>query len=77
MSEEEGVTPRGRISAACAAGGVALVLAAGFLPEGPAAATALVAGIGLLAVSHVLTPCRDQITRWWRARLQKHSPPWL
>jgi hypothetical protein len=54
------------ISAACAALGVLLLIAAGALPH---AGIALLGGLGLLAVSHVLTPCRDQITKWWRHRV--------
>ena len=29
----------------------------------------LFAGLACIAISHALTPCQDQITRWWRARL--------
>jgi len=31
------------------------------------------AGFASLAVSHVLTPCEDQITKWWRERLKNHG----
>jgi hypothetical protein len=35
----------------------------------------LFGGLALIVLSHLLTPCRDQITRWWRARISKSSPP--
>jgi hypothetical protein len=31
----------------------------------------LFTGLACVAVSHVLTPCQDQITRWWRARISR------
>jgi len=31
------------------------------------------AGVACLVVSHVLTPCEDQITKWWRERLKNHG----
>lgn len=57
---------KGRISGACAAAGVALLVLAALLPERWTPIIPLFLGLALLAVSHVLTPCRDQITRWWR-----------
>jgi len=54
------------VSGACAAAGVGLLVLATLLPEEWHPAVALFAGLALLAVSHVLTPCQDQITRWWR-----------
>ena len=57
---------KGRISGACAAAGVALLALAALLPERWTPIIPLFVGLALLAVSHVLTPCRDQITRWWR-----------
>jgi hypothetical protein len=55
-----------RVSAACAAAGVALLALAAVLPERWTPVIPLFLGLALLAVSHVLTPCQDQITRWWR-----------
>ena len=58
-------------SHACAAGGVVLLVLATLLPYERYAAIGLFAGLALLVVSHILTPCQDQITRWWRARILK------
>src|SRR6185437_14095503 len=55
-----------RMSFACAAPGVVMVVLAAVLPPQWHPAPLLFAGLALIAVSHVLTPCRDQITRWWR-----------
>lgn len=63
--------PRDTASQACAAIGVVLVIAASLLHAEWYAAIALFAGLALLCVSHVLTPCRDQITRWWRERIRQ------
>ena len=62
---------RAKVSAACAALGVMLLIAASLLAD---PAVPALAGVALLAVSHVLTPCRDQITRWWRQRISKVNP---
>lgn len=64
---------RVRISNAFAAAGVALLVLAGVSPEDWVPAIPLFGGIACLAVSHVLTPCEDQITKWWRARLKNHG----
>jgi len=63
------------ISFACAGPGVAMVVLASVLPPQWYAVPLLFGGLALIALSHVLTPCRDQITRWWRARISKSSPP--
>jgi len=63
-----------RMSFACAAPGVAMVVLAAVLPAQWHPVPLLFAGLALIAVSHVLTPCRDQITRWWRGRISKSSP---
>lgn len=63
-----------RISFACAAPGVVMVVLATVLPARWYSVPLLFAGLALIAISHILTPCRDQITRWWRARISK-SPP--
>ena len=60
-----------RMSLACAAPGVVMVVLAGVLPPHWHPVPLLFAGLALIAVSHVLTPCRDQITRWWRARISR------
>jgi len=64
-----------RISSACAALGVFTVVLATLLPAHWQPVPLLFAGITLIAVSHVLTPCQDQITRWWRSRISKSSSP--
>jgi hypothetical protein len=63
-----------RMSFACEAPGVVMVVLAVVLPPQWHPVPLLFAGLALIAVSHVLTPCRDQITRWWRARISKSSP---
>jgi hypothetical protein len=57
-------------SSACACGGVALLIFAGVAPAEWYPVAALFAGLALLAVSHVLTPCLDRIAVW-RKRLLK------
>jgi len=58
-------------SRACACIGVLLILLAVLQRDRAYAAPALFVGIAFLAVSHVLTPCEDQITRWWRHRISR------
>ena len=60
-----------KISAACAAAGVALLVLAALLPERWYPMIPLFVGLALLAVSHVLTPCQDQITKWWRRIIER------
>jgi hypothetical protein len=57
------------ISSMCAVAGVLLLVLAGMLPAAWYPAIPLFLGLALLVVSHVLTPCRDQITQWWRRRI--------
>ena len=57
-------------SSACACGGVVLLILAGVAPEEWHAAPALFAGLALLVVSHVLTPCMDRITVWRKQLLK-------
>ena len=57
---------RAKVSSACAALGVMLLVVAGVIAD---PAIPALAGVALLAASHVLTPCRDQITKWWRHRV--------
>ena len=54
----------------CASAGVLLVIYAGLAPSDWFPIPALFAGLALLAVSHVLTPCVDRIAVW-RKRLLK------
>lgn len=61
------------LSSACAALGVLMVVLATLLPAHWHPIPLLFAGLALIAVSHVLTPCQDQITRWWRSRISKSS----
>jgi hypothetical protein len=51
-------------SAICATVGVALLVFAGAAPEEWHPAVALFAGLALLVVSHILTPCLDRIAVW-------------
>jgi hypothetical protein len=62
---------RAKLSSACALAGVLLVLLACLLPERWSPAIPLFVGLGFIAISHVLTPCQDQITQWWRRRLSR------
>ena len=58
------------LSSACACVGVILVVFAGVAPDGWYPKTALFAGLALLVVSHILTPCLDRIAVW-RKQLPK------
>jgi hypothetical protein len=62
---------RAKASGWCAAAGVLLMALATFLPADWYPAVPLFLGLALLGVSHFLTPCMDQITRWWRHRVLK------
>ena len=64
---------RGTVSKACAATGVVMLVLAVALPATWHPAIPLFTGLALIAVSHVLTPCQDQITRWWRSRISRTS----
>jgi hypothetical protein len=57
------------VSSACAALGVVLIVCAGFAPD-EWLALPLFAGLALLCVSHVLTPCVDRIAVWRRQLLK-------
>jgi hypothetical protein len=59
-----------RLSNGCAIGGVFLLLVAGTLPGGWYLTIPLFLGLLLICISHLLTPCQDQITLWWRQRLR-------
>ena len=62
---------RDRASQACAAIGVLLMVAASLLHDEAYAVYLFLVGLAFVAFAHVLTPCRDQITRWWRERVLK------
>ena len=62
---------RNRISSACAAVGVLLLLVAWVLPDEWHPLFPFFVGLALIAISHVLTPCHDQITQWWRRRISR------
>jgi hypothetical protein len=57
-------------SSACACGGVVLLVFAGVAPAGWYPEIALFAGLALLVVSHVLTPCLDRIAVWQKQLLK-------
>ena len=62
---------RVEISNACAVVGVLLLVLAALLPAEWHPVVALFLGLALISVSHVLTPCQDQITQWWRRRIAR------
>ena len=62
---------RVRLSNVCAVIGVLLLMVAGVAPAEWHPAVPLFLGLALISVSHVLTPCQDQITRWWRSRISR------
>lgn len=57
-------------SSACACGGVLSLIYAGVAPAEWYPVPALFAGLALLAVSHVLTPCLDRIAVWRKQLLK-------
>jgi hypothetical protein len=64
-------TLRNRISGACACAGVLLLIVAWALPDDWNPVFPFLFGLALIAFSHVLTPCQDQITQWWRRRISR------
>ena len=62
---------RRKVSSACALAGVLLLMLAGVLPAHWYPVVPLSLGLAFIAVSHVLTPCQDQITQWWRRRISR------
>lgn len=58
------------VSSACACTGVVLVIYAGVAPPEWYPVPALFAGLALLVVSHVLTPCLDRIAVWRKQLLK-------
>jgi hypothetical protein len=59
------------ISNGLAAVGVVLFVCACLSPAAWYPVVQLFAGLAFIAVSHVLTPCRDQLTKWWTARISR------
>lgn len=57
-------------SNACAFGGVLLLVFSAVAPAEWHAVVALFAGLALLVVSHVLTPCLDRIAVWRKQLLK-------
>jgi hypothetical protein len=57
-------------SSACACAGVGLLIFAGVAPAEWHPVAALFAGLALLVVSHVLTPCIDRIVVWRKQLLK-------
>lgn len=57
-------------SSVCAFGGVLLLIYAGIAPTEWYPVPALFAGLTLLVVSHVLTPCLDRIAVWRKQLLK-------
>jgi hypothetical protein len=51
--------------------GVLLLVLASISPATWYPTVPLFVGLLLICISHVLTPCQDQITRWWRSRVSK------
>jgi len=58
-----------KISSGFAGAGVLLLVLAGVSPAGWYPVVQLFAGLACIAVSHLLTPCQDQLTRWWNSRV--------
>jgi len=73
MSDPENSITRADISGTFAALGVLLLVLASLSPSDWYPPAQLLLGLAFLAVSHVLTPCKDQITRWWRSRVLKEK----
>ena len=61
---------RKHLSNVCASGGVLLLVYAGLAPAEWYPSVALFAGLALLVVSHVLTPCLDRIAVWRKQLLK-------
>jgi hypothetical protein len=58
------------LSAACASAGVLLIVLSAVAPDHWYPELALFLGLGLLVVSHVLTPCIDRIAVWRKQLLK-------
>jgi hypothetical protein len=68
---DEGSRTRVRISNGCAVVGVLLLMLTAVLPARWLPAIPLFLGLALIVVAHVLTPCQDQMTEWWKRRISK------
>ena len=62
---------KGAISTGLAGIGVLLLVTAGASPADWHPGAQLLTGLALIALSHVLTPCQDELTRWWKVRILK------
>lgn len=62
------------VSNSFAAMGVFLLISASVSPETWYPGAQLLTGLACLVVSHALTPCKDQITQWWRRRISRVNP---
>src|SRR5205085_7354372 len=69
MTARANSSTRVGISNGFAGVGVLLLVLASVSPPDWYPIVQLFAGLAFIAVSHVLTPCKDQITRWWNSRL--------
>ena len=58
------------VSSVCACVGVILLIVAGVAHDESYAVPVLFAGLALLVVSHVLTPCIDRIAVWRKGLLK-------
>lgn len=61
---------RTALSNACACVGVLLIVYSSVVPDSWQPVPALFVGLGLLVVSHVLTPCLDRIAVWRKQLLK-------
>jgi hypothetical protein len=61
---------RTRVTASnwCAAAGVLLLILAGLSPADWYPLVPFFLGLALIAVAHVLTPCKERIAEWRKAR---------
>jgi len=73
MSVPANSSTRVNISRGFAGFGVLLIALASVSPPDWYPPAQLLLGLAFLVVSHVLTPCQDQITRWWRSRVLKEK----
>ena len=62
---------KARLSRALAALGVLLFVSASASPAEWYPIAQLFSGLACLAVSHVLTPCENDLRPWWKAQLSK------
>src|SRR5438132_7727857 len=73
MNDRTHSSARVAISNGLAGVGVLLFVSASVSPAAWYPIVQLFAGLVSIAISHVLTPCRNQLTHWWTARISKPS----